>query len=675
VQKHFRTGVCITFLLLILTSCSPQLFAQVGFAALTGRITDPNGLPVTGAKVQAVNVDTNVTAATETNDAGLYDISGLPPGNYRILIEKEGFERIVKTAINLHVADIVALNFTLQVGSVSQSVTVTAEAPLVSTTTSSLGGLVDDRQVADLPLNGRNYNDLTLMQPGVAASLQSNSATAIGWTGTEYSSNGASLRSNIYMLDGAVQNNVLSVNGSSATGTTLGVDGILEYRVITSNVTAEYGQAMGSQMTIVSKSGTNQFHGDVFEFLRNSSLDARNFFDLPPSRLGKRLPEFRRNNFGGAAGGPIKKDKTFFFAVYEGLRSTLGTTNTATTLAPGCQLPASAPTTSPIWNGSGIQPAGSVGNCPQLGANPGGPGTNSLAIKPQIIPFVQLYPSPNLPNNQYGFVFEQPTVENYGQIRVDHTLSNKDSFFGRYTIDQASIGIPGNFAQAEIISSSRTQFITLAENHIFSTSLLNSARFSFSRVPIQFDNPVLDPRLLTPPYQISAGLPMGSINPGTVSSIGTNIVAPRVFKDNIFTWSDDLDYTRGKHSLKFGFLLNHYQYEFITHGFDKTTVATGNLANFYNAQIVSLISVEPGGNVTKVYHFNTMGFYAQDAWRITPRLTLNLGLRYEPTTSYIEANGRQTALVNPLTDTSFTHTASPFLNPSLKNWSPRFGFA
>ena len=209
-----------------------------------------------------------------------------------------------------------------------------------------------------------------------------------------------------------------ALNGASAIGTTLGVDGILEYRVITNNFSAEYGGSMGSIQTIVSKGGTNQFHGDAFEFLRNSNLDSRNYFDLPPAAIGHRLPEFRRNNFGGAFGGPIRKNKTFFFGVYEGLSQALGTTNTASVLAAGCHGAGGAVVT--------------VAACPQISPS------TSVTIAPKSLRSSPSIRFPICRATNYGFGFTQPTTEHYGQIRVDQTISSNDTFFTRYTVDQVA---------------------------------------------------------------------------------------------------------------------------------------------------------------------------------------------------------------------------------------------
>src|SRR5580698_10358623 len=297
-MRQYRGQVALVVWMLI--TCSLPAFAQGGgSAALRGLITDSSGSVVSGAKVQVTSIATGVNYTGMTTDAGQYSLPSLPPDSYNITVDKYGFERVVKADVVLHVADAVDIDFVLTVGSVSQTVTVAGGAPLLDTTSSSLGGLVQDNQVSDLPLNGRNYLTLTLMQPGVVT--ESNSAG----TSLYVTVNGAPVRANNTTLDGAIQENTL-VSLYSTTGSTLGLDGISEYRVITNSPPAEYGLTTGSQTVIVSKSGTNEFHGTAFDYLRNSVLDAANFFDTPAGSGGRRLPEFIRNNFGGAFGGPIK---------------------------------------------------------------------------------------------------------------------------------------------------------------------------------------------------------------------------------------------------------------------------------------------------------------------------------------------------------------------------------
>ncbi|MGH9786466.1 MAG: carboxypeptidase-like regulatory domain-containing protein, partial [Terriglobia bacterium] len=271
---------------------------------------------IPGATVTVTSRETGRVQTTLSATNGYYKVI-LPVGLYDIRIEAVSFRPEVRQSLRLEVAQEAVLNFTLSVGSVAEAVTVTAEAPLVETTSGSLGGLVNEQRISDLPLNGRNFNDLVLLQPGIAIHKTA-SVTAPARVGLSFSANGAPIRSNYQVLDGANLVDSRGQNGVSASGSMLGVEGIREFRVITHAFPAEYGMTMGAQMTAVSKAGTNEFHGSVFEFLRNSALDARNFFDRQARPDSPRLPDFRRNNFGGSFGGPIFRDKLFFFATYEG---------------------------------------------------------------------------------------------------------------------------------------------------------------------------------------------------------------------------------------------------------------------------------------------------------------------------------------------------------------------
>jgi len=536
---------------------------------------------------------------------------------------------------------------------------VTAEAPLVNTTSGSLGGLVDEQKMADLPLNGRNYIDLTLLQAGISETKGPSSAN-VAYTGTYFVSNGATVRSNNYMMDGASMVNLWGASSASTTGSTLGVDGIKEYKVITNSFSAEYGLTMGSQMVIVSKGGTNTFHGDVFEYLRNSALDARNFFDKSiPANGFRRLPEFQRNNFGAAFGGPIKKDKTFFYGVYEGVRERLGVTTIDNVMPAACH-----------------QPNNIVDNVACLGLST--PGTTPVA--PVIQPILALFPSSNLAGNQYTYPYTQPSADNYGQMRVDQTISDKDTLFVRYTIQNTTRKQPTSYPQFASDAVSRNQFLTLSESRIVSPTVLNTFRTSFSRTNLNW---VLDdaPGMNSPQLSLVQGLDMGTVSITGITSIGAAGTSPRLEKQNIFTWSDDLFYTRGRHALKFGTLINHYQQQIVnsqsyTGVANFAKIGSGTAMSAFVAGAADTIrALTVGSALKRNYHFNTVGFYLQDDWRVLPRLTLNLGLRYEFNTSPVEANGQFAVFKNLATDALPTVSATGFQNPSLKNFSPRLGFA
>ncbi len=321
---------------LILTAI--PVLAQLPTGTILGIVKDSSGGAVPDATVTVSSVETDVTRTSTTGPDGEYRFSAMQPGHYNVKIEKNGFKTSTQTNFNLDVAQELVVNAAREVGTSTQTVTVTGEAPLVETGTSALSGLVDDAKVAELPLNGRDFVDLALLQPGVTndTNFQNTNAAsnAEGAFGVMFSSNGAPVRSNTVTLDGALTMNFHG-NTGGATGSTLGIDGIKEFRVITNGFSAEYGLQMGSQTVIVSKGGSNQWHGDVFEFLRNRDLDARNFFDYSYETTGNRLPQLQRNQFGGSFGGPIRKDKTFFYAVFEAERQMQGQTIIDNTLPSG----------------------------------------------------------------------------------------------------------------------------------------------------------------------------------------------------------------------------------------------------------------------------------------------------------------------------------------------------
>src|SRR5579862_8565373 len=344
---------------LILFLIAVPVFAQLATGTILGVVKDTSGGTVAGANVTVTNTETTQSRSVTTETDGSYRFSGVPAGHYTIKTEKDGFKTSTQTGLVLDVSADLVVNGTMEVGSSAQEVTVTGEAPLVNTTTSALGGLVDENKMADLPLNGRNYMDLSVMQPGTSQNKAMGNSH--GTVGVWYSSNGAPVRSNMVSLDGANMMTLLGGAATSEAGTTLGLDGIREIKVVTTSFSAEYGQSMGSQMLMVSKGGSNQWHGDAFEYFRNSDLDAKNPFDNPQTSNGARLPEFQRNNFGGSLGGPIRKDKSFVYGVYEGVRQNVGFTASDTVPRAGCH-PVGATAANnfgagqAIWNGSGNQP-------------------------------------------------------------------------------------------------------------------------------------------------------------------------------------------------------------------------------------------------------------------------------------------------------------------------------
>jgi hypothetical protein len=633
--------------------CVSPAFAQLPTGTILGTVRDASGGVIPGATLTATHSDTGLVRTTFSSDDGSYRLAALPVGRYEVRASLDGFRTAVRDGITLAVTQEAVVNLTLEVGSLAETVAVTAEAPLVNTTSGSLGALVDARAVAELPLNGRNYIDLTFLQVGIVK--QENMTSGGTFTGSWYSSNGAPLRSNSYMLDGAVMANVLGGSAASLASTTLGIEGIQEWRVITNTPSAEYGLTMGSQMTVVTKSGTNAFHGSLFEYVRNSAFDARNYFDYRTALTPDRLPPFKRNNFGGSVGGPVQRDRLFFFFTYEGLKERLGLTNVANTIPAECRqepLPATC-----RFDGG-------------------------TTIAPLVRPLVALYPQPNLGENRVTFPFTQPTDEHFYQGRLDWTISGADTAFGRYTTDDTTqmrpLGFPGFITDRH----SENRYLTLSETHVFTPTLLNTVRVSHSATRNDVTSPT---EFHGPQYDFVPGKGLGVINIAGIGEFGPRPSAPLSQNQDVTTFSSDAVYTMGAHALKFGALINRYA-PFFTQGAASTgQIIFPSVTHFLRATPSAFTARAPGSILDSSWRFYSMGFYVQSDSRIR-NVTLNLGLRYEFITDPEELNGRISTIRDIRTDASPTCAEAQFCvqnddvgkvfnNPSYKNFSPRAGFA
>jgi outer membrane receptor protein involved in Fe transport len=731
--RIFAVAMLLASLLLVAKPAAAQTAGTI-----LGVVKDPSGAAVPNATVSLTSEERGDVRSTMSGEDGEFRFSAVDPGHYNVKVESQGFKTSTMTGLTLDVAQQLVANVTLEVGTSTQEVTVTGEAPVVNTTSSSLGGLVSDQQIAELPLNGRNYSDLALLQPGITQTTHS----GLGDAGIWFSSNGMNPRANNYTIDGTP---ILTQNGTGPagmTGNTLGVDGIKEYRVVTNMFSAEYGLQMGSQIVIVSKGGSNQWHGDGFEYLRNSDLDARNYFDPSPAIVGHRLPEFRRNNFGGAVGGPIKKDKTFFFLVYEGLRLQQGDTIQDTTMPAACHFWTVGGQN--IIAGGGPIPAGTVvpaGATQRILQGPVGAATLTTAgcgnapagtaVASVVQPWIGQFPFPNEASSSPNYTFPGATHgrDDYAQIRIDHNFSASDTFFGRFTFDDARDTTPylgGNLQAVDTgtgypqffnIGPSRNQYVTLGENHIFTPTLLSSLRVGFSRT--NYVNHFSTPNTpLNPNFQLQdasncgqpgapaciwssvPGLFTAGFTPGSgVTALTPPGTFPNYHIQNDWTVAEDLFYTHGKHSFKFGTLFNRWNDPDLQ---SKAIFGTITFNNIYNAGATptgflagiptSINVVTPGSSVAlspgspllappfkgnfleRNWWYNTLGFYFQDDWRASNRLTFNLGVRYEFRSDITDSDGRVSALRDPLTSAQFT--IGPIMtNPSYRNWSPRLGFA
>ena len=621
-----RAVTALLSVALLVISAAP-LFAQLPTATILGVVRDSDRAVLPGATVTVRNVDTGLTRNAPTDGDGSYRFPALPVGPYEIRVELQGFRTAVRDGVRLVVGQEASLDFALALGAIEETITVTADVALVETTTSSLGAVVTEREIAALPLEGRNYIGLTMMQPGVTETRSQGSST---YPGNWFSSSGAPPRSNSYLLDGSDLRNMAGVSSASVTGQTLGLDGIREYKILTNAFPAEYGGVMGSQMVMVSKGGSNQFTGSLFQYHRNRSLEAANYFDEPGEK-----PEFSRNNFGGSIGGPIRRDRIHFHGTVEYARVRRGATNIATT------LPASART---------------------------------AAAHPTIAPLIALYPEPNGPNNRYTFVYTEPASDLYGQVRVDGTISQNSNMFVRYTASNGNLRGAGGFPGYDSVSETRNKYLTVSQNQIFSPTVVNTVRVSYSH-PNSYQVAEYPEALLSDPrYNFLPGEAMGTIAIGGVTGIGPNGTLPRAFEQKLWSFSSDMNITAGRSALKLGALVNRHE-QFLQQSFQRGGQASfANVANFLAGTPNFLTAPSQGSFNSKTFNFFSFGLYAQNDLRISDRLTLNLGLRYEPQTQYKEKFGRESAVRDVLNDTEAT-PGPMLLNNSLGNISPRLGFA
>lgn len=612
--------------------------AQTTKATALGTVTDEKGDVVPDTKITATNLDTGISRETTTDDGGRYRIPELAPGRYEVKAEREGFKLEVRSGIDLTVGREAVVDFTLKVGSIQEAVVVQGGVPLVETTTSTLRWLVNKRQIEELPLNGRDVLQLATLQNGVVstASITVNQEEAGPGT-TRLSVNGARLDFNTYFLDGTETVDAFGYSPGGLGGGFLGVDALREFEVLTSNYSAEYGQGGGAIINAVTKSGTNEIHGTAFIFHRNSVLDSRNFFNA------EKLP-FKRNQFGGSLGGPIIKDRTFFFGSYEGLRRGEGTST--------------------------------IFNVPSPAARMGNLTTGQITVAASVLPYLALYPLPNGPisgdTGVFRRDFNEVTDEDFFTVRIDHQLAERHSVFGRYTFDDSDLRKVAAVIMDQVLIN-RSSYLTLEEQSLFTARAINSIRFGFNRSNFKSDFPFTVP--VGPELSFVPGRPMGAFSLAGVSELRPALTSPRSFVLNTYEVNDQFLYNRGGHALKLGGLVRRYQLNADSAlVVDGVFVYGGGLDRFLTARPQVLFVPQPGTDFYRAIRESLFGLYVQDDWKVRRTLTLNLGLRYETISTPDEANGKVANLRN-LTDREPT-VGDPYIdNPSRKNFAPRVGFA
>ncbi len=658
----------LAFFLILAIGFSAPALAQVAGGTLSGTVSDSSGGAVPQATVEIKNVATGVEHTVSTDENGFYIAVNLLPGTYQIKIAAAGFATETTMGLKMSVGSQITFDISLRVGKVSDRVVVTAEVPAVQLTSSAIDAVVNATTVRELPLNGRSWTDLAALQPGVST-IQTQPSFATGSDrgnrgfGQQLTISGARPQQNNYRLDGVSLNDYANGAPGSVLGGNLGVDAIQEFSVLTSNYSAEYGKTSGGVVNAITRSGTNEFHGSVYEFLRNSALDARNYFETP----GTAKAAFKRNQFGGAIGGPIVPNRTFFFFDYEGIRQAKGIANFNT-------VPSAAAR------------AGNIHD-----PNTGAPLT--VTVDPAIQKYLALYPvsscAPGQDTCQFVFSGKQVVNENYLTTRIDHKFSDRDSLFGTYLYDKTPYSSPDPFGNVGLTTESTRQIVAVEETHNFTPTFVNAFRFGFNREHVDNDlsSTALNSAASDPSLGAFAGRDASVVNVnGVLTSMtgGVGGLPTYLYRWNSVQFYDDAFLNKGKHSIKFGGAFERMLLQV-------TALTDANGIWFFN-DLPSFLTNSPnkfqGGVASSLtprdLRQSIFGAYLQDDWRAKPNLTLNLGLRYEMSTVPTEIHGKLANLRNlsdplPVCGTpvagSCSGTGPFFYNPTLHNFEPRIGFA
>ena len=605
------------------------LSAQVVGGTISGFVSDVSGASIANATITLRNEETGGERRLSTDSAGSYGAPSIPIGRYSVSVASEGFAPQLRTGVALTIGQAIRINFTLSLGAVAQQVTVTDTPAPVNVTTQQISGLVDERQVKELPLNGRSYDKLITLNPGVlnyTAQRSGSVGTSNSSVGSMFVVSGRRPQDNLYLLNGVEYTgaSLINVTPGGTSGQLLGVDAVREFNVVADSYGANYGKRQGAQISIVTASGTNRLHGSAYEFLRNSYFDARNYFDQA------HIPEFQRNDFGGSFGGPLRKDKLFLFGNYEGYRQNLGITDV--TLVPDNQARAGF-----LPNAEGLE--------------------TPTAIAPGVAPLLNLWPAQNGPElldangrlTGIAEAFSSPTQhirEDFGTTRFDANLTPNDLLFAVYTIDDSTANTPTQNPLSLIDESLREQVLSLQEQHVFSPQLLNTLRFGYSRASFFFLGSI-PTAIQTNAPSFVAGKPVGAIviagstasnGSSQISGAGSNVGSNNAIARNLFTVDDHIFYTRGKHQIEAGVWLQRLQSNDNLAQNQYGQASFASLATFLSGK-VKTFTVVP---VPTELGWRTLfaAGYLEDTWKITPTFEVRAGIRSESTTGWNESQGR-----------------------------------
>ena len=685
-----RTVRCLATIAVLTLSA----FAQQITGNIRGSVVDPSSAAVQAASVSATQVETGFTRNAVTDRSGEYVLLELPVGHYTLKVMAKGFSTYIQQGIALEVNETATVPVRLTLGAETQKLEVQADAQLIQSTVTSMGETVTEHDVLELPLNGRNFAQLGLLQPGVAP-MTPGLAQAGGSLrdGQAYAVNGQRPESNNFLIDGA--NNFNGVDGGFVLKPPL--DSISEFKILTHNANAEFGDALGSTTNIITRSGTNDFHGALWEFIRNDAFDANNYFASEQEPL-------KQNQFGGTFGGPIRKDKTFVFGYYEGFRNRQGETQ-------GSTVPSLAERQGDFgqicpegFNGGGIcnNPAHQLFN---IFANAPIPFNKLPFIDPLSQNLLPLFPVSTSPDPTSNTFFSTETLhddtDQFG-VRVDHYLSSADTLNFRYMysngnrldpLSPSGASVPG-FPVGE---NHRAQNFVAQETHTFSPTVIGVVRFSYLRNKFLVDEHLNHQSPTDLGFQYSSSLPLAQgppfIQVNGYTTVGDPITGPRNTFENAYDYSGSLSWIRGRHELKFGGGYQHLNFNVLqgiaTNGFfvfdPGFPIAGDGFAAFLFGQPVFFL--QGRGDFSRGIRGNSLNGYAQDTYKVNSRLTLNFGLRYELPFPYTEIHNRQTLFIPGRQSTVMPNAPEGLLYPGdrgvpagliptfTKGFAPRVGFA
>ena len=638
VPMRFERTFVILILALGLYPMAPVLAAQNVGGAASGVVRDPAGLAVAGAIVTIVHKETSVSRRTTSDEAGRYRLTSLTPGDYTLEVSVSAFARHAQD-LRVAVGQTAVLDIQLQIAAGHEEVQVTASA--LQRESAELGGVVGRELILGLPVNGRSYEQLALLEPGVV-STTSRESGVLYQHGLKININGASSRSNALLLDGTSVADLYNNGLGSVAGTFLGIEAVREFQVLTNSYHAAYGGVSGGTVSIVTKSGSKELHGSGFGTFRDGRLDAKGYFD-------SEKPEFWRRQYGFSLGGPAIWDRAVFFATGEWLRESMGMTQITT-------VPSLA-----ARNGTLPDPQ-----------NPGG----TVAVNPAVRPYLDLFPVPNGTDfgdglADYRFAATRPTRENFGQGRLDFDLGGGHSLFARLTLDGARKTEPADFPDAGVNWTSKSRFLTIEDAHVFSDRLVNTTRFSYSFSDLaQTDTTGQgQPDALS----IVSGRGIPHLVIGGMPAFGSLVSPYTSARQNLLALASDVALSKGSHLLKAGALVEHFDAAIDFRIFWAGRYSFPGIRQFLTGRPSVLSLALPDSDALRDLSSTQFGMYAQDDLKLSPTLTLNAGLRWEFATAPTDAEGRLVGVVDPLHDT--TVIVGSLLETEKANVAPRVGIA